>query len=597
MEYDLSPKERQDYVNTRGKIIVTACPGSGKTTSIVYKLRKLHEEIESSNKHTGVLCLSFTNQAVDEIVNTYRAMHGVDIRYPHEVSTIDSFITQNIVFPYWNLCGYCKAAPMIVNEKEQLHDLLWYHYTDKTGKIQDACRIGGYGKTPRQIPPEKVNLHAGKFYNGISIMKDENKQYAKDVVRYRLAAGFLTSADAMAIALDLLSKYPIIAKSIAIRYPYIIVDEAQDTSSDQFALFMRLLDGGLKNLEFVGDTNQSIYEWRFANPDTLDALSNTAGWKHIPFVNNRRSVQRIIDLYLRLVPKNKRQQIISVSGEDRKLPIVIYRYDLNNSTEVIKDFCQTCNDYNLKEKLILTRGRNLGKLLSGAKERPDYWKSPVPKMLINAYVDFKSGYITKAVQQIAYVWSMYLFKEHEYDKKREFVKKKIENPADSTFLVNLLIEMPGLDETFQTWTSKMQIYLKSKFGLTTALDFDVYKRKKTFDIKVMAKRKLANYFGNDVARTRSVLAIQTIHSSKGMTTDAVLVFLSMDNSSKNISLNLFQESAKMTEKHRLLYVACSRARQFLALAIPIDYPEAQLNKLLKGANYEVRIPGVIKGLF
>lgn len=597
MEYDLTPRERQDYVKERGKIIVTACPGSGKTTSIVYKLRKLHEEIEASNKHTGVLCLSFTNQAVNEIINTYRAMHGVDIRYPHEVSTIDSFITQNIVLPYWNLCEYCKVAPMIVNEKEQLHDLFWYHYTDKTGKVRDACRIGKYGDTPRHIAPEEINLHAGKFYNGTNIIKDVDKQYAKDVVLYRLASGFLTSADAMGIALDLLSKYPIIAKSIAIRYPYIIVDEAQDTSSDQFELFSRLIDGGLKNLEFVGDTNQSIYEWRFASPDTVDALSNTEGWKHIPFVNNRRSVQRIIDLYLRLVPKNKRQQIISVSGEDKRVPIVVYRFDMDNSSEVIKDFCQTCKDYNLKEKLILTRGRNLGKLLSGAKEKPDYWKSPVPKMLINAYVDFKSGYVTKAVQQIAYVWSMYLFREHEYDKKRVFVKEKIENPAESTFLINLLIEMPGLDETFQTWTSKMQLYLKSRFGLTTTPDFDVYKRKKTFDIKVMAKSKLANYFGNDAARSRSDLAIQTIHSSKGMTTDAVLIFLSMDNSSKNISVNLFQESTKMTEKHRLLYVACSRARQFLSLAIPMDYPDNKLGELLKGVNYEVRIPGVIKGLF
>lgn len=597
MEYDLTPKERQVYVKERGKVIITACPGSGKTTSIVYKLRKLHEEIESSNKHTGVLCLSFTNQAVGEIINTYRAMHGVDIRYPHEVSTIDSFITQNIVLPYWNLCKYCKAAPMIVNEKNQLHDLLWYHYTDKFGKQKDACRIGKYGDTPRIIAPEEISLHAGKFYNRTTIMQDKYKQYAKDVVLYRLASGFLTSADAMAVALDLLLKYPVIAKSIAMRYPYIIVDEAQDTSTDQFELFKCLIDGGLKNLEFVGDTNQSIYEWRFASPDTLDALSNTDGWKHIPFVNNRRSVQRIIDLYLMLVPRNKRQQIISVLDEDKRIPIVIYRFDMNNSNEVIKDFCQTCNNYNLKEKLILTRGRNLGKLLSGTKEKPEYWKSPVPKMLINAYVDFKNGYITKAVQQLAYVWSMYMFKEDEYDKKRMFVKEKTESPTESTFLVNMLIEMPGLDETFQTWTTKMQLFLKTKFGLTATPDFDVYKRKKTFDIKVMARSKLINYFGNDVARTHSDLTIQTIHSSKGMTTDAVLIFLSIDNSGKNISLNLFQKSAAMTEKHRLLYVACSRARQFLALAIPMDYPEAQLNKLLKGVNYEVRIPGVINGLF
>lgn len=596
MTYDLSPEERQRYVVARGKTIVTACPGSGKTTSIVYKLHQLCQEVEFVNKHTGVLCLSFTNKAVEEIRDAYWNMHREDIRYPHEVSTIDSFITQNIVMQYWYLCKYCETSPVIVNEGEILHDILWYHYTDKDGKLKEACRITKYGQIPRTIAPEKINWHAGKFYYETNELDAKYKEYAKDVVLFRLSKGYLTSSDAMFVALYALSKYPKIAESIIMRYPYIIVDEAQDTSNDQFALFSLLLKAGLQNLEFVGDVNQSIYEWRFANPAKLEKLCNKEGWQHIPFINNRRSVQSIINLYSQLVPLQKRQPIVSTGVEDLGLPVVVYRYNKHNSRDILNDFEHTCRENGLNDRLVLTRGRNLGKFLSCSKEKPDYWKSPIAKMIINAYVDFKNGSVSKAVQQIAYVWSMLKFRENDYEGKRSFMREKIESTEDSTYLVNMFFEMPDLNETFQTWTTKMQSFIKDKFKLEEQPDFDVYKRKQDFDIKIMANNPLSLYFGNDVTEQKSGQAIQTIHSSKGASTDAVLLFLSSDNRGNNISMNLFSESAEMTEKHRLLYVACSRARQFLAFAVSTEYPIEHIKKMLNGINYEIRTPNIIDGI-
>lgn len=597
MVYDLTPEERQKYVTSRGKTIVTACPGSGKTTSIVYKLKQVCQEIESQNKHMGVLCLSFTNKAVDEIRGAYKNMHGTDLRYPHEVSTIDSFITQNIVMPYWYLCKFCKVSPIIVNESDVLHDLLWFHYKDKSGKLQEACRIGNYGKTPRYIAPEKVNIHAGKFYYETNELDAQYTQYAKDIVSFRLSKGYLTSSDAMFVALDVLSNFPQIAESLIIRYPYIVVDEAQDTSDDQFSLFSKLIEVGLKNLEFVGDVNQSIYEWRFANPARLEMLCSKEGWQHIPFNNNRRSVQNIIDLYSKLVPLPKRLPIVSTGVDDKALPVVVYRYDNRNSQDILKDFGRICRENNLNERLVLTRGRNLGKLLSGAKEKPDYWKSPIPRMIINAYVDFKSGFISKAVQQIAYVWSMLLFSENDYDGKRNFIREKVESPVESTYLINMFFEMPNLNETFFTWTTKMQLFIKDKFGLKELPNFDVYKYKKAFDIKQMANKSLSLYFGTDATEQKSGQIVQTIHSSKGASTDAALIFLSSDNRGGNISMNLFVNTTIMSEKHRMLYVACSRARQFLGLAVPMDFPEKQIKMILNDVKYEIRTPVFKEGLF
>ena len=60
MEYEITA-ERQTYLEARGHIILSACPGSGKTTSIVKKLFDVAKYCtEQYGKHAGFACLSFT---------------------------------------------------------------------------------------------------------------------------------------------------------------------------------------------------------------------------------------------------------------------------------------------------------------------------------------------------------------------------------------------------------------------------------------------------------------------------------------------------------------------------------------------------------
>ncbi|MEE3463984.1 MAG: hypothetical protein VZQ27_06805, partial [Candidatus Cryptobacteroides sp.] len=81
-------------------------------------------------------------------------------------------------------------------------------------------------------------------------------------------------------------------------------------------------------------------------------------------------------------------------------------------------------------------------------------------------------------------------------------------------------------------------------------------------------------------------SVDTIHALKGATLDAVLLFLSKDSKGQNISLNDFirKEDGSMTEKQRLIYVACSRASQFLAMAIPADVSDDVVERILGGVK-------------
>src|SRR5689334_20557051 len=96
--------QREAYFKARGKIVLKACPGSGKTTCIIHKLYALEKEcIKNYGKYAGIACLSFTNVAKNEILHKYKEIYGYEFNFPHLVSTIDSFINQYITLPYYNL--------------------------------------------------------------------------------------------------------------------------------------------------------------------------------------------------------------------------------------------------------------------------------------------------------------------------------------------------------------------------------------------------------------------------------------------------------------------------------------------------------------
>lgn len=106
------------------------------------------------------------------------------------------------------------------------------------------------------------------------------------------------------------------------RFPYIIVDEAQDNSELHFEFFKLLKRTGLQNLEFVGDICQSIYGFNNAKPELLQSMMVEDEWNVLPLSECRRSNQRIINLYSKLKSSDV-PTITSHDVEDKGVPIVM----------------------------------------------------------------------------------------------------------------------------------------------------------------------------------------------------------------------------------------------------------------------------------
>ena len=591
IDYDITP-QRQAYLEARGYTILTACPGSGKTTSIVKKLLTVsHYCEEHYGKHTGFACLSFTNKACAELKQKYMELHDERLVFPNEVLTIDSFIMQYVVLPFWYLCDACKKKPIVVNEASIL-DRIYYNNILINNKWQQypIMTLRTFASLMHRKNPSLISIDKAGFKWNHKTITDENEiAYCTAAFTYRLEKGFITSSDALWIACDVLDHHQDVAKALVARFPYIIVDEAQDNSELHFEFFKLLKRAGLQNIEFVGDICQSIYGFNNAKPELLQSMMAEGVWNVLPLSECRRSNQRIINLYSKLKSSDV-PTITSHDVEDKGIPIVVYKYDDGNVRDVIQDFNKICKDNKLSTKMILARGVDKCKTLAGVKDVDfKYWKSELPYLLIDAVLALESSDMDYAFRKMRLVLAD-LLTDNSHDAKRQFIHE-IEHDIDwNAKIFEFLKKVPPLSLSFKEWSNQTCSLLQTYWGLENRPELIPYQKKVGYTMKEMADVPVEQYHQSNDNGSEYYKSVDTIHAVKGATLDAVLLFMSADSRGQSISLKDFPSSpvSVMTESQRMIYVACSRARQFLALAVPRSITDEKIRRALTGVDIDIR---------
>ena len=591
MEYDLTP-QRQAYLDARGHTILTACPGSGKTTSIVKKLRVVSQYCAVRyGKHTGFACLSFTNKACAELKQKYREMHDEKLTFPNEVLTIDSFIMQYVVLPFWYLCDACKKKPIVVNEEDIL-DHIYYNNVQIAGKWQryPVMELRQYSKIMYSKKPSLVSIDKAAFKWNHKVVTDANeKSYCRAAILYRLSKGYVTSSDALWMACYILKHHQEVSRALISRFPYIIVDEAQDNSELHFEFFNLLKSAGLQNLEYVGDVCQSIYGFNNARPELLQAMMAEQGWNVLPMSECRRSNQRIIDLYSKL--KSSDVPTITSHGViDKGIPIVVYKYDEGNVRDIIRDFYQVCDDNELSKRIILARGVNKCKTLAGVKDVDfKYWKSDLPYLLIDAVFALEASDMDYAFRKIRLVLSRLIAKDSP-GAKRQFIHEIEHNKDWNAKIFRFLKQIPSFSLSFKEWSEQTCVLLHDFWELDEQPMFVPYQRQVGYKMKEMENVPVERFHQSRDEGSDYHKSIDTIHAVKGATLDAVLLFLSANSKGQGISLNDFPRRSVryMTESQRMIYVACSRAVNFLALAVPKSIADENIKRTLAGVDIDIR---------
>jgi superfamily I DNA/RNA helicase len=581
MQFEMTP-QRVAYFSARGKVILNACPGSGKTTCIIHKLALLEKEcLKNHGNHAGIVCLSFTNVAKNEILHKYKEVYGYDFRFPNLVSTIDSFINQYLTLPYYNLLNKNFKRPQIVDQAGIIDKLVSIKYRNKSGKIVDGIqapmnkyynRAGlpvfrSYAASKIWVDVDGNFTFHGKVPDPALVDPAVFQAYAKDLFHWKIRKGLITSLDSAYIALCILNKHEDIGRWLVKRFPYIIIDEAQDNSEIQHAIFDKLTDLGLINIELIGDPYQSLYEWRDAKPQLFIKKYADASWTGLPLSQNRRSVQRIIDCFSIL--RNPADELITtVDVIDLNIPVIIYRYTTTNPALIVSDFELKCASNKFIKNHIVVRGNTLKNRMLGNTSDIEPWKYYCPYLLLKIKHHFETNEIKGGVNELRKLVLDLLNPDLDYHAMQKLQIEMADNFAFNGKLYSFLFKIPPTDLSLQVWTNQSIQIIDTHFGVDATPAFEFKMRINDYKM-VDLKKKAVNLFFNKPASNQHNIPVTTIHQIKGATLDAILYFFDERRSGESVSFEDFKQSVIFpTEKQRMIYVACSRPKQLLALAFP-----------------------------
>jgi superfamily I DNA/RNA helicase len=575
MEFEITP-QLQTYLEARGKIVLNACPGSGKTTAIAKKLVLLQDEYTSRfGRFSGIACLSFTNTAKDEISEKYTELSGEYLDFPHKISTIDSFINQYITLPYYYLFVKNGRRPKILDNPVYLNDAWKDRFRFKLRNNQLIC----YTYPPASIRYESTGTFTSNGYRPSEDKVAPNvfDSYCTALKDWQIQTGLITTSDSTFIANKLLCQHPKIGNWLALRFPHIIVDEAQDNSAMQHTVFDKLAALGLANLEFIGDPYQSLYQWRDADPTLFNTkYVDAQNWKGLDLTDNRRSPQRIIDSFS-ILRKQGDPAISTACTIDKQFPVTVYRYNKTNPPLIVQHFDRNCAEKELEDNQIVVRGNALKNQMLGKTADQEPWKIDLPYQIIDARHKYESNEIKAAIKAIRSIAVSLIAKGKGVVEIKEMEQ---ELKADNHFnarLLNLIHDLPSFDLTISDWTISTQTFLKEELKLVEDVNFEQKERsyKEKFN-KVILNEPLKEHFKRSCSESK--IPITTVHQVKGKSLDSILVFFNESKHKHNITFSDIESSGQNfpSETQRIIYVALSRPKHLLSMAFPESVSEQEL---------------------
>lgn len=253
MSIKLSEEQQKILNHLDGQSIVVACPGSGKTTTMIARTKAL---VDKGVDENNILMITFTNAAAKNMKERYVKEYGPsNIRF----GTIHSLCFQILC----DELNYSKDN--ILNESTKygyLAELLSKHVKTKMNRndIEEALKTLmldiSYIKNS-MTPVEKYDSEVPNF-----------KKIYEDYENQKQSAHLIDFDDMLLITRNLLMENKEITDFYHNLYKYIMVDEYQDTNRVQADIIYTIV-GENGNLCVVGDDDQSIYGFRSADSSIM----------------------------------------------------------------------------------------------------------------------------------------------------------------------------------------------------------------------------------------------------------------------------------------------------------------------------------------
>ena len=268
---------------TEGTVRVVAGAGSGKTRTLVYRYAYLLNDM--GIPQSDILCMTFTNKAAQEMKIRISALcpGGVVGDF---VTTIHGFCVKFLRKEIYRLG---LPENYLIYDEEDMKALV-KEVLEECGVQRKKGIVGNYMEELGKFKAETPYIDRFVLPTA-SINPADVPIFGKMILRQKRYFA-LDFDDLLFYTIYILESFPEVRKAWQGQFQYVMMDEIQDCSKNEWKLFSTLSEG-YGNLFVVGDADQAIYEWRGAHPELfVDWRPNT----DIYLKNNFRSLPNIVCL-------------------------------------------------------------------------------------------------------------------------------------------------------------------------------------------------------------------------------------------------------------------------------------------------------------
>jgi len=325
----LNPTQREAVEAIEGPVLILAGPGSGKTRVITHRVAYLVKLCGVNPSH--IMTVTFTNKAAREMRERLEQLLGQAV----EALTLGTFhaICARILRREGKAIGL-DSSFVIYDEEDQLSlakQALEELNLDPKQYAPRALRSAIGAAKSRLIDPNDYAQRVSSYFE--EIVHRVYQRYQQLLSQGR-AVDF---DDLLMKTVQLFQDQPQILKRYQSKYVHILVDEFQDTNIVQYML-MKQLAGKYRNLCVVGDPDQSIYSWRFADLRNILSFEKDYPEAKVVFLEqNYRSTKTILEVATDVISVNmqRKPKKLWTENEDGASIIIIESYNAEEEAQSV----------------------------------------------------------------------------------------------------------------------------------------------------------------------------------------------------------------------------------------------------------------------
>lgn len=305
LKHELNPEQYKAVTTINGAILIIAGAGSGKTRVITFRIAHM---LDSGIPQSQILALTFTNKAAKEMED--------------RVKDLTQRKLQNLTVSTFHAFGV-RILRQDIDKLGYRENFSIYDETDRTSLIKECGRELNF--SPDAMDIYKISQLFSNIKTGRKNWGTENDMYRQLYESYQEGLKLFNAVDfddLIVLPIKLFREHPEVLQRYRDRYKYIMVDEFQDTSHQQYELMHLLAD---QNVAVVGDDDQSIYSWRGADYQNIINFEKDFPVTEIRLEQNYRSSNTILEAANGVISHNTNRKDKKLwSGNGAGKPIEIF---------------------------------------------------------------------------------------------------------------------------------------------------------------------------------------------------------------------------------------------------------------------------------